>query len=89
MKAEKEVMRFKEISRGKNYIKGIISFESSKDSIEDLVAKDLKERALKGIQKYGHPLHESKDDMLQHLYEELLDAASYIKMLKIQQKDST
>ena len=57
------------------------------EPIEDLVAKDLKERARRGIQKYGHALHKSKDNMLQHLYEELLDAASYIKMLQVQNKN--
>lgn len=58
----------------------------TQEPIEDLVAKDLKERARRGIQKYGHALHESKDDILQHLYEELLDAASYVKMIMEQRK---
>lgn len=56
------------------------------EPIEDLVAKDLKDRARWGIQKYGHALHESMDDMIQHLYEELLDGASYIKAYQVQQK---
>ncbi len=59
---------------------------TAQELIEDLVAKDLKERARRGIQKYGHALHESKDDMLNHLYEELLDGASYIKAYQVQQQ---
>ena len=44
-----------------------------------LVINDLKARETLGIKKYGHPVNESKDNMMQHLYEELLDAACYIK----------
>ena len=32
-----------------------------------------------GIQKYGRTVAESPDDMLRHLYEELLDAAVYVR----------
>lgn len=44
-----------------------------------LVIEDLKAREKMGLAKYGEYVHQSKDDMLQHLYEELLDAALYIK----------
>lgn len=43
------------------------------------VIADLKEREQIGLHKYGEYVHQSKDDMLQHLYEELLDASLYIK----------
>lgn len=56
----------------------------------DEVIKDMRKRERMGFKKYKKFLTKHTDeDMLQHLYEELLDAASYIKMLKIQQKDST
>lgn len=50
------------------------------DSITLDVIKDLKEREQFGALKYGKFLtHHSNEDMMQHLYEELLDAALYIK----------
>ena len=48
-------------------------------STTDKVCRDLKVREQFGIVKYGHTVDKSSDDMLQHLYEELLDAACYIK----------
>ena len=45
----------------------------------DEVIKDLKDREQMGLNKYGEFVHESSDDMLQHLYEEILDSAVYIK----------
>ena len=51
------------------------------------VIKDMKERECFGIQKYGQSLNVgTKEDMLQHLYEELLDASVYIKTLIEQRK---
>ena len=50
------------------------------DSITLDVIKDLKEREQFGALKYGKFLtHHTTEDTLQHLYEELLDAALYIK----------
>ena len=43
------------------------------------VIADLRDRAEVGFKKYGHAVEDSPDDMMQHLYEELLDAAMYIK----------
>lgn len=54
--------------------------------IEDLVCKDIQARAEKGLKKYGRRLGDSDDDMLQHLYEELLDAANYLKKIMIDRK---
>ena len=51
-----------------------------KDSITCAVMEDLKHRADRGLQKYNTTLGENnKDDFMNHLYEELLDAAQYIK----------
>lgn len=44
-----------------------------------LVVADLRDRAEVGFKKYGHTLDQSKDDMLQHAYEEALDLAMYLK----------
>lgn len=51
----------------------------SNSSVLALVIEDLLNRAEVGFKKYGCTLDQSKDDMLQHLYEELLDATMYIK----------
>lgn len=51
-----------------------------KDSITLDVIADLKERERFGALKYGKFLtHHTTEDTMQHLYEELLDAALYIK----------
>lgn len=52
------------------------------DSTTKDVIKDLKKREAFGLTKYGKLLTKDTDeDMLQHLYEELLDASVYIKTL--------
>lgn len=51
------------------------------------VISDLRKRESLGLQKYGKTLNRNTDeDMLQHLYEELLDASMYIKTLILQRK---
>lgn len=48
--------------------------------IHKQVIKDIERRATLGRAKYGKYIHpHDGDDYLQHLYEELLDAAHYIK----------
>lgn len=52
----------------------------------DFVCADIAEREQMGFKKYGKYLTPSTDEpMLQHLYEELLDATVYIKTLILQQ----
>lgn len=47
-----------------------------------LVIRDLIEREAFGLQKYGKYLSQATDeDMLNHLYNELLDGACYIRTL--------
>lgn len=53
--------------------------QMTKESTTTKVCRDLQLRERVGIAKYGHTVDKSSDDMLQHLYEELLDAACYIK----------
>ena len=53
--------------------------------IEDEVCEEIKERAAKGLAKYGVSME--REDLgtqawLQHLLEELLDAAVYVKRLQ-------
>ena len=51
-----------------------------KDKITKAVIMDLVSRAKRGYKKYNTTLGENnKDDYMNHLYEELLDAAQYIK----------
>jgi hypothetical protein len=47
--------------------------------IEATVCKDIAARQKLGIAKYGVTVAESKDDMLQHAYEEALDLAVYLR----------
>jgi hypothetical protein len=50
------------------------------DTITESVIEDLKSRSERGIKKYNTTLNQNnKDDFMNHLYEELLDAAQYIK----------
>lgn len=57
------------------------------DSITLDVIADLREREQFGALKYGKFLtHHSNEDMMQHLYEELLDASCYIRTI-IKQRD--
>ena len=51
-----------------------------KDKITEAVIEDLKSRSERGIKKYNTTLDQNnKDDYMNHLYEELLDAAQYTK----------
>jgi hypothetical protein len=62
------------------------------DSITNDVIKDLRTREQFGALKYGKFLtHHTTEDTMNHLYEELLDAALYIKteMKKRKYKDGT
>ena len=50
------------------------------DTITESVIADLKLRSERGIKKYNTTFDQNnKDDFMNHLYEELLDAAQYIK----------
>ena len=52
----------------------------TRDNITNQVIEDLKSRAERGYKKYNTTLGENnKDNYMNHLYEELLDAAQYIK----------
>ena len=54
-----------------------------KDSIVESVKKKFDERSAKGQETYGTTLDENdKDDFLQHLKEELMDAVLYIEKLQ-------
>lgn len=51
-----------------------------KDQITQAVINDLISRSQRGINKYNTTLDQNnKDNYMNHLYEELLDAAQYIK----------
>ena len=55
----------------------------TKDPIVLATIKELDDRSVVGIAKYKTTLEEnSTDDFFQHLLEELLDAANYIKKLQ-------
>ncbi len=54
-----------------------------KDEIVRKVVNNFIERSNVGIKKYGTTLEENnKDDFLQHLKEELMDAVLYIEKLQ-------
>ena len=60
----------------------------SKRTVTDMVIEDLLGRAAVGYKKYGKSLqpHDGRDS-LQDLYEELLDAAQYIKKYMLEVRD--
>jgi len=61
------------------------SLEVSKDKIVEQVKNEFTERSNRGQLKYGTTLYNNnKDDFLQHLKEELMDAVLYIKKLQTQ-----
>ena len=54
--------------------------ERPKDGVTWNVIQDLLSRAKRGVEKYNTTLEQNNhDDFLNHLYEELLDAAQYVK----------
>jgi len=58
-----------------------------KDPIVKSVVEQFLKRSNEGIKKYGTTLEENKkDDFLQHLKEELMDAVLYIEKLQSQCK---
>jgi hypothetical protein len=62
--------------------KPLYEYESSKTL--ELVIADLRQREEKGIQTYGGTVDEanlSKEEWLQHAYEEALDLCIYLKKL--------
>lgn len=59
----------------------------AKENTTDLVVNDMRQREVMGYNKYNKYLSVNTDeDMLQHLYEELLDASMYIRTLIEQRK---
>jgi hypothetical protein len=60
------------------------------DSIVDQVVRKYEIRSAVGINKYGTTLQtNSKDNFLQHLQEELMDATLYIEKLMTLEKEIT
>jgi hypothetical protein len=54
--------------------------DKTDDKITEAVISDLRSRSKVGIKKYNTTLDQNnKDDYMNHLYQELLDAAQYIK----------
>lgn len=56
--------------------------------IHDLVIEDIKQRKALGVGRYGTPLQAFNDrDALRDAYEEILDAAAYLRQL-IEERDN-
>jgi hypothetical protein len=56
--------------------------QETPDIVVAAVRRDLLDRSLLGIKKYGTTLSDNQDDhvkRLQHAYEEALDLANYLK----------
>jgi hypothetical protein len=63
-----------------NYMKQMETNKKTQDAITESVIADLRSRSKVGIDKYNTTLEQNNhQNMLQHLYEELLDAAQYVK----------
>lgn len=64
-------------------------FLKQEKTATDDVIKDLRDREKMGFKKYNKFLTPNTDeDMLQHLFEELLDASLYIKTLLNQRENA-
>lgn len=80
-------VRLQEDGRQYQLIEDDWYFLKQEETSTDNVIKDLRNREKFGYKKYGKFLTKKTDeDMLQHLYEELLDASLYIKTLIEQRK---
>jgi NTP pyrophosphatase (non-canonical NTP hydrolase) len=65
----------------------IIKEKNMQDSIVNTVIDKFKSRSELGIKKYGTTLEKnSKDNFLNHLQEELMDATLYVEKLRIKEK---
>lgn len=59
------------------------TLETKKDEVVESILKQFLERSKKGQETYGTTLEDNnKDDFLQHLKEELMDAVLYIEKLQ-------
>lgn len=84
----KGVFVFSETEKGYNFwdeinnkIEGL---NSKTDNVVEQVKRDFDVRSAIGIKKYKTTLEDNnKDDFLQHLQEELMDAVLYIKKLQL------
>lgn len=72
-----------------NLLKYFTPKEEKKDTIVESVVNKFIQRSKVGIEKYGTTLNDNnKDNFLNHLQEELMDATNYIEKLKTQRKDN-
>ena len=83
-KSYREFMRIMEKEMEDKMIKDKLTKNNSipppKDDITKTVMEDLKSRSDRGFRKYGTTLHQNNhQNMLQHMYEEALDFAQYLK----------
>jgi phosphoribosyl-ATP pyrophosphohydrolase len=71
------------------WVKSFELVKEKTDSIVESVVNKFIQRSKVGIKKYGTTLNENnKDNFLNHLQEELMDATNYIEKLKSQQKNN-
>ena len=62
-------------------------YEKSPDPIVESVIQRMRRRSIRGVEKYGMTLAENPADLLewiQHLQEEMMDAALYCERLKME-----
>ena len=77
------------LPNSETYIIGIDPYDQ-KDPIVEAVRQKLLARSQVGIKKYGTTLKDNtKDNYLNHLQMELMDAANYLEVLLQQEKDIT
>ena len=71
-----------------NFVIGENNIMNRIDQIVENVREKLLQRSQKGINKYNTTLNENnKDNFLDHLQMELMDASNYIEKLLVQNKD--
>ncbi len=79
-----------QVNVGPEVIKDVLSFHDFRSGLVQSVATDFETRIQLGIERYGHPLqtHNGRDAM-KDAYDELLDAAHYLKQIILEGPNPT
>lgn len=83
------IKKYNEMLEAEGYVTDSTYKHLPKDPIVEDVINTMRARSRDGIRKYGTTLYDSPDGFykfLNHLQEELMDAALYIEKLKQQNK---
>lgn len=87
-KGDQQMPHTGQVDVGPLVVKDVLSYADFRDeALVQSVAEDFRARIALGIERYGHPLqtHNGRD-AAEDAYQELLDAAHYLKQLHLETK---